>query len=173
MTTSVKELLARARSQLGRGIKYRLGAGGMVPSASSPANSAGDCDCSGFSGWCAGVSRLTKHPVHVKFNGGWINTDAMHYDAVKRLAGFFELLVAPKPGAFVLYPGSKKKGVGHVGIVTSVDAKDQIAKVIHCSIGNYRKNGDAIAETSADVFRRPDRIICWYCGIDGGYDDTK
>lgn len=158
MTTA--ELLARAKSATGKGIKYRLGAGGMNPVASSPANLAGECDCSGYVCWALGISRQTTHPLYVGFNSGWINTDAMCLDG-SRASGLFELLDTPRVGALIIYPGGKK-GVGHVGIVTSI--KDGHAAV-HCSSGNWRKGGDAIGETGVAVWARPDARFLWYCGV--------
>jgi cell wall-associated NlpC family hydrolase len=156
------ELLTRARSVAGKGIGYRLGAGGINALAKSPANTTNECDCSGYVCWALGLSRVSKHPLYLQFNGGWINTDGMCHDG-ERMAGFFELLAAPKPGALIIYPGSKK-GVGHVGIVTAAEG-GAAKKVIHCSAGNFRKNHDAICETGPDVFRRPDVRFLWFCGL--------
>jgi hypothetical protein len=167
------ELIARARSATGKGIKYKLGAGGMNPSAELPCNADRDCDCSGMSNWAVRLSRFTRHPLYDRGEGGWINTDTMVADG-NRLAGFFELLVAPRIGALIVYPRSKVSRIGHVGIVSVVKG-DKAAKVIHCSAGNYRKGGDAIAETPAEVFYRPNlgTVYLWFCGMEGGYDQAQ
>ena len=82
-------------------------------------------------------------------------------------SGFFESIEAAKPGALIIYPGGKK-GVGHVGIVTQV-LKGAAIKVLHCSAGNYRKLGDAIAETGPEVWKRDDARFLWYCGLRDGF----
>jgi hypothetical protein len=45
---TVNELLKRARSALGKKVKYRLGAGGIDPKSPTPASVDNACDCSGF-----------------------------------------------------------------------------------------------------------------------------
>lgn len=89
-------LLTRARSAAGLGIRYKLGGGGMAPTAERPSDLAGQCDCSGFFCWALGISRQTSHPLYRKFNGGWINTDAMVHDAIAP-TGFFEKVELPAP----------------------------------------------------------------------------
>ncbi len=162
------ELIARARSAMGKKIKYHLGSGGMNPKSSSPGNFNGECDCSGFVCWAIGLSRKTDHPIYQRVNGGWINTDAIVYDAKDRLAGYFELLMTARPGSLIVYPGSGK-GVGHIGIVTAADKNGKPTKVIHCNASSFRKNGDSIGETTPEAFAKPNRIIAWYCGIEGGW----
>ena len=163
---SVARVLERARQILGKKIKYDLGAGGMLPTMASPANLKNACDCSGFVSWCFGMSRKTEHPLYVKFNGGWINTDAMVHDA-KKQTGFFRQLSSPKVGCIVVFPGPPLRRIGHVGLVTEVDDTGTVAtEVIHCSSGNFRNFGDAIRETSLGVFQKPDTIFAWYEGVD-------
>jgi LysM repeat protein len=160
--TEVKELIKRARTALGRKVKYELGAGGMVATSGSPANIKNACDCSGFVSWCYGRSRKTDHPLYLKFNGGWINTDAMVNDA-RRESGFFRHLSGPRVGCIVVFPGPPLRKIGHVGIVTEVNAAGTaVTKVIHCSAGNGRK-GDAIQETSAAVFNQASAVrrVMW------------
>lgn len=163
MTTN--QLLSRARSAAGKGVKYKLGAGGMFPAQPLPGNINNECDCSGFVCWALGISRKTDHPLYVKFNGGWINTDAMVHDA-KKETGFLSQLPLPKPGCLIVFgkpPGAGK--VGHVGIVTKVDSAGKVLTVIHCSSGNWKK-GDAIQETPPTVFNQPGTIFAWYEGLD-------
>jgi cell wall-associated NlpC family hydrolase len=161
---TVNELLARARSAAGKGTKYKLGAGGMFPSQALPGNMNNECDCSGFVCWALAMSRKTDHPLYVKFNQGWINTDAMVHDA-NTDTGFLSKLAAAKPGCLIVYgkPGPGK--VGHVGIVTKVDAAGKVKTVIHCSSGNGKK-GDAIQETPPTVFNQPGTIFAWFAGVD-------
>ena len=57
---TVAELLARARAPAGKGIKYRLGSGGMNPVMATPANYMQECDCSGYVCWSLGISPTSK-----------------------------------------------------------------------------------------------------------------
>jgi len=160
----VPTLLARARSALTAQVLYRLGEGGFHEHAPGPARN-GRCDCSGYVCWALGLSRITRHPLYVAFNGGWINTDSVVHDA-GRPTGYFERLEAPVPGCVVVYPkkGSGKR-YGHIGIVSGV-AGGAVAKVIHCSVGNFRAAGNAIQETGPEAFRLPTAIYAWYEGIE-------
>lgn len=166
---TVSEFLARARSAIGKGIRYKLGGGGMSPRSELPANHNQECDCSGFVCWALGISRQTDHPLYVRFNQGWINTDAMVHDA-RASTGFFSEISEPRVGAIVVYgakPPSRK--VGHVGIVTAVQKANGVTtatKVLHCSHGNHTRLRDAICETDLTVFRKPDTLYAWYEGID-------
>jgi hypothetical protein len=168
------ELIARARSAIGKGIKYKLGAGGLSPRSELPCNADGDCDCSGYSAWAIGLPRMTKHPLYLLYANktrdteyAWINTDSMYYDGFKRMSGYFELLQHARPGALILYPGEpKRKLVGHVGIVSAV-ADNKATEVIHCSSGNFRRGGDAIAETGPEVFyKQPKTVHLMFCGVE-------
>ena len=160
----VVDLLSRARAASGRKIKYKLGAGGMNPAQPLPANINHECDCSGYVCWALGISRKTEHPLYLQFNGGWINTDAMVHDG-RKASGYFEPLAKPKVGALIVYGKNPKASVGHVGIVTALDAAGGVSKVIHCSSGNH-KLGDAIQETAPTVFlKQPSTIYLWYAGL--------
>jgi hypothetical protein len=159
-----------ARGYIATPTVYWLGAGGMDPNAPTPG---AKCDCSGYVCWMLGRSRQTTNPLYVKFNGGWINTDGMIHDA-KECLGFFTQLEVPRVGCLIVY-GGKASGaprkIGHVGIVTALGAAEHaytknVARVRHCSMGNYRRTGDAIQETGPEAFRVPDVIFAWYEGID-------
>lgn len=165
---TVEELLDRARSALGRGIRYRLGAGGMNPRSESPADANNECDCSGFVCWAFGISRQTDHPLYVRFNGGWINTNAMVHDAGSP-TGFFTRLAEPRVGSIIVY-GAKppSRRVGHVGIVTAVKTDGgvaRVARVLHCSHGNHARTAEALGETDAAAFRKADTICAWFEGV--------
>lgn len=161
--TSVAQFLARARSAKGKKTVYKLGAGGMKPGNATPTDAGNTCDCSGFVCWALGVSRKTTHPLYVKFNGGWMNTDGMVNDA-NNSTGFFDALPDAKVGCIIVYPGGKNK-IGHVGIVTEVTA-GVATKVLHCSSGNYRSTEDAIQETNPDVFlHNPKTMYAWWVGV--------
>lgn len=165
---TVNELLQRARTAAGQGIKYKLGAGGINPIAPSPANLNRECDCSGYVCWCLGISRQTTHPLYVNFNGGWINTDAMVHDGLRQ-SGFFEQLTVPKVGCLVVFPSSPPRvRVGHVGIVTAVSSAGAVTRVIHCSKGNFTAFQDAVRETPPTVFNNPRTIYVWYAGLQEG-----
>ena len=143
----------RAKSAIGKGIKYKLGSGGMKPELILPTADK-QCDCSGFICWVFKISRKTDIPFYQKF-GGWIFTDSMEAD-IKSMSGIFNRIETPEIGCIVVYGAGNK--IGHVGIVSEV--KDgKMTKVIHCSSGNNKKFGDAIQETSPVVFNRPD--ILW------------
>ena len=165
---TVQQLIARARSASGRAIKYKLGKGGESGLSSLPADKNGQCDCSGFACWCLAMGRRNNHPLYKKFNNGWINTDAIVYDA-QNATGYFRKLDVPAPGAFIVYP-SPEPGVkvGHVGLITEVtvvDDKVRPSKVIHCSSTNS-KTGDAIRETDPSVFNRPSTVFAWFEGLE-------
>lgn len=158
----VSEALSRASSMIGKKTKYKLGRGGTKPTAPTPADGSGQCDCSGFVCWCLGMSRKTKHPAYLKHNGGWINTSAIVFDA-KNPVGFFSRLQAPVPGALWVYPWAGKRP-GHVAIVEAV--KKSGVSIIHCSGGNFRRTGDAIGRTSAAMFEKnPAALIAWFAGF--------
>lgn len=165
---TIQELLSRARSASGKKIRYKLGAGGLSPQAPLPANISSECDCSGLVCWALGVSRRTDHPLYVKFNGGWLNTDGIVHDA-KTVTGFFQSLDKARPGCLIVYPSRKQPArVGHVGIVTKAGVDGKPLAVLHCSSGNFRKFGDAIRETGPDVFAGPATIYAWFEGLEEG-----
>ena len=165
---TVNELLRRARSQKGKGIKYRLGGGKLKPLGDTCADERNSCDCSGFVDWCLTIDRQVDHPFYVRFNAGWVNTDSIWKDA-KSSVGFFTEC-APKAGAIIVYPGnrtSRQRGpkIGHVGIVTQVKT-GKVTAVIHCSTGNMKIDGQAIHETPPRVFEKvQSTICCWYAGL--------
>lgn len=145
------DIVAKARSVIGKKIIYKLGAGGMDEKYQLPTRD-GKCDCSGFVCWVLGLSRKTKIPFYQP--GGWIYTDSMVED-INRNAGIFDRLAIPEVGCIVVYGAGKK--IGHVGIVSEVE-NGKMKKVIHCSSGNYASFGDAIQETSPRVFERADAL---------------
>lgn len=162
--TSVDGLLVRARSAVGYKTKYQLGEGGMNPAATLPGVPARGCDCSGYVCWCLGISRQTQHPLYVKYNSGWINTDAVVNDA-QSSTGFFTQIDKPKAGCIMVYPTKRPSlKYGHIGIVTQVK-NGTATKVIHCSSANYANLGDAIAETDPGVFIAHGAIFACYDGV--------
>jgi hypothetical protein len=161
---SVADMIARARSAVGRRTKYQLGEGGTRPAAELPGAPLKGCDCSGYVCWCLGIARHTDHNLYAHFNGGWINTDAIVHDACAH-SGFFYKIESPKVGAIIVYPSQRpSRKYGHVGIVTEVK-QGKMSKVIHCSSGNYANLGDAIAETGPETFANKGTILAWYDGL--------
>ena len=131
------EVVARARHAIGKGIIYKLGAGGKDPARALPAT-AGACDCSGFVAWCLGLPRRQPETI------GWIETSRMVRDARGANLLFVEVL-EPQPGDVIVYPDRNGRQ-GHCGIVSQVDGG---LRVIHCA---SRGLNDAIRETSAARF---------------------
>lgn len=145
--------LERARAACALPIAYKLGMGGMRPVRESPANSDGQCDCSGFVSWCLGLSRQTADPFYRQLNGGWIETTAVVADAIAP-RGLFSRVDVPEPGDIMVWGDSKKNGrtvQGHIGIIAAVE-NGRATRVIHCSSGNFRRLGKAVQETNADIF---------------------
>lgn len=149
---SADALIERARSAVSKGIRYKLGKGGVTPTAKLP-DEAKKCDCSGFVCWILSISRKTDHPFYKKY-GGWIYTDSMEAD-INNEAGIFERLTVPIPGCIVVYGAGAK--IGHVGLVSEV-VDGKMKKVIHCSSGNDEKFNDSIQETTPAVFDRADAL---------------
>jgi LysM repeat protein len=159
LSESPNKLIQRARTAIGKKIKYTLGAGGINPSLELPTSN-NECDCSGFVCWVLGLSRKTTIPFYQKF-GGWIYTDSMEVD-VNSSAGIFEKINIPEVGCIVVYGAGPK--IGHVGIVSEVE-NEKMKKVIHCSSGNYKNYHDSIQETAPTVFNRADALWGRFSGI--------
>jgi len=159
--TTREEAVARAKSMIGASIRYRLRDhnGGSDPFSSDPAShwdGGVTCDCSGFVAWCLGYDRYQPK----EFPGGWINTNSM---IASSLIGDGTWFGHPRPtllpGDLIVY-GSRvvdgKRRVGHVGIITGLDPM----RATHCSAGNDRKFGYAVAETDDKPWRgKPKRYL--------------
>lgn len=159
------DAVARARRSTQHGTVYKLGAGGMSPTASTPG---AECDCSGALAYWLGVSRFVRQWNPRWPFGEWLESSAIVRDAWSAL-GEFELVTRSdanrraepvrasegwplcRPGDVLAWGDSGRKQ-GHVGLVSRVDYAGRVLSVVHCSKGNERKLGDAIAETSPDVF---------------------
>jgi len=165
---TVNQLLAHARSACGLKIRYRLGGGNTNPQAPSPAGEDGSCDCSAFVCWALRIRKYQPDFSWLRnLNGGWMNTDGMWVDARNEPTGFFQKIQKPELGVIVVYPAqwvSKLQGpkVGHVGIVSEV-VDGTATRAIHCSAGNFKVGGDAIAENSASIFLKQDATIFARC----------
>lgn len=145
------EIVARARSAIGRPTRYVLGRGGRHPEAAHPADDQGRLDCSGYVAWVLGRDRHAPGQI----SGDWISTSSIYRDALgpRRL---FAPSPTPEPGDLIVYPDyrqGERRRQGHVGVLVEAppvcDAGwHQLARVIHCSSSASRR-GDAIAETDA------------------------
>jgi hypothetical protein len=177
-----REIIERARAQVNRGTSYILGGGKSAPLGDNPRDENDGCDCSAFVCWVLGIDKAQPGLAWLKrVNGGWYNTDGIWWDAAMERTGFFTKPDRAIVGDVIVYPSdwmvrkwwadlqsSKKllelprRKVGHVGIVSEVEIlpstgaaqmlSSRVTKVIHCSAGNDRRTGDAIAETDASVF---------------------
>jgi hypothetical protein len=166
------ELLLRARSQIGIGTRYKLGAGGFSGATPAPGGGGGhasdECDCSGFVTWALGMSRHTRNEYYtLKLGTEWISTVSMFEDCGDS-AGLFLSVDIPVPGCIIVYPdgalGPKRQG--HVGIVSRV-VDGEVAAIIHCSAGNFRSGGDAIAENLDATWTRmaARSRLGWFVGL--------
>lgn len=165
----------RARSAIGKGIRYKMGQGGFFPDAPLPDQIyrvVGGwirprlCDCSGFVAWVLGMRRdqINAKKWWSKLLP-WIETTMVYADATGPQRVFVKI-AEPVPGCLVVY-GDTEKSQGHIGVVTMVDpdvttryigiareagyTKGLIA-VVDCSSGMSKKTGDAIHERDGAVF---------------------
>lgn len=137
---TVEELIRRARSAGGQGIRYELGKG-LNPDDPMPGGSAGACDCTGFVLWALRQPRRYGRGS----NAAWIDTSWIWREAPER-ATLFRTEHAPRPGCLVVYPDRVIAAQGHVALVTEVD-DGAVRRIMHCSSVNARLTGEAIFET--------------------------
>ena len=135
------------------------------------------CDCSGFVLWALDMARA---PARAGL-GAWINTDAIHADAMGAETLFERDDSGSRPlktriGAMLVYPKGDGHEVGHIGVVTGVDGADGTGvptRVVHCSSENFLlppvagTERTAILETAPDVFLEAGRTIAvWRKGME-------
>ena len=155
-----REVIERARSQVGIGTKYRMGGGAHDHRAPDCRGEDGSCDCSALVAWVLGYRKYQPGLRHLGTE--WLNTDGIVLDS-DATVGLYSRIALAVPGCVGVYPkasvarrlglAGQGPSVGHVGIVTAV--KGGVATcVVHCSSGNYRATRDAIRETDAAVFER-------------------
>lgn len=168
--TTRQEAVERARKLAGPAgatIRYRLAdhQGGRDPHAPDCASHwtsavkripLATADCAGFVAWCLGFDRY--QPDRFSTYGGWINCDSAIIDA-RTSREWFEIAEKPTPGDLIVYPSvdydrdGDRDRVGHVGVIVDVSARVPGTfsglRVVHCSAGNDRRLGRAIAETDA------------------------
>ena len=145
------EIAARALSARGKGILYVLGHGGWHPDDPLPTRDLG-CDCTGFVSWALGICRQCPDP-----DFPWYETTAIVHDALGDCRHFGHVRWADaRPGDVIVYGDRKDKDgsrhQGHIGIVTVCDSTGPL-KVVHCSHGTSVAYGDAITETSPELWR--------------------
>jgi cell wall-associated NlpC family hydrolase len=174
--TTSAEAMVRARSMIGKRIRYSLGAGGRDPWDNDPATevagakASATCDCAGFVAWALGFDR--KQPESdFPLWGGWINTDSAMEES-KRTQTWFLRTQVPEVGGLIVFGSVRQNGKrtpGHIGIVTEVPAGwagadgDYVRmKVVHCSGGNDRRLGHAIHETNGKVWAGKRSIFLRY-----------
>jgi hypothetical protein len=138
----------------------------------------GSNDCSGFVYWCLrfpsrpAESRKVDHPLYRKVNGGWFETTGVYADG-RMATGYFSQIKRPAVGALLVYPDyvgkDGRKHDGHIGIITEVADKTKgiagVGRVVHCSLGGWKRQKDAIQETPPTIWTGHDgSIIVWYEG---------
>jgi hypothetical protein len=148
-----ESVVERAFRCINRGCHYGLGKGGMHPEAEHPwviVEGVQLCDCSGFAMWCLGLSRF-QDPV-------WFDTTKIVTDAVGSKT-LFERIPIPmaRPSDLIVY-GDHGGSQGHVGVITQCGTAGPVT-VTHCSGGNMRKLGDAVAAGGAELWLARDGII--------------
>lgn len=133
---AMPESVRRALACEGTG-RYRLGAGGRDPSASSPLDANGECDCSGFLAFCWNEPRKDSADGEDEIAGDWIYTDSLYVDA-RGPQRFGREISAPhvEPGDALVYRGHVPGvPVGHCAIVIArprIVARFADLTVIHC-----------------------------------------
>ena len=115
--------VAKARSAIGHGITYELGAGQNTPRYYPLPTNTGKCDCTQFVRWVYGKARFCS--------SAWIVQDAnTHQTEYRRI-------LSPQPGCMVVYPG-------HAAILVDYESMT----VVDCS-----KSHNGISEHVAAYFR--------------------
>ena len=104
-----------------------------------------------------------------------VRNHGIHADGTSSTA-FFTQLADPDPdpvaGALLVYPdyvgADGKSHDGHIGVVLEAGDKGikGVQRVIHCSLGNFKKSGDAVQVTGPQAWAvRPNSIIVWLDGM--------
>jgi hypothetical protein len=173
---TVKDLLERARSQIGQGIRYKMGGGTAKASRHTCADANKNCDCSSFVCWALGIDKNGDYPYlrppgsKPEPGGDWYGTDQIWDDAVNLGLGLFQKIATPVAGCVVVFPttwqAGKAKPAGHCGIVSAVGPGGVVTQVLHCSSGNFKAKGDAVEETDPHVFLNPKAIFAWCARIE-------
>jgi hypothetical protein len=145
-TASPSQTLNRGHQGLGRGTIYELGAGGTADDIGRPLTR--QCDCSGFVCWAIGVPRECPPG-----SDHWLYTDNIWEGGGDVGKGLFDEIQqgAAQTGDLYVYPAPNSSSHGHIAIITAVTngAPNQI---LHCSLSNFERTGDAVRETTPIVF---------------------
>jgi hypothetical protein len=149
---TAEEVVERAREAVEAaarrgGIPYKLGQGGMTPSAPFPWTIRG-LDCTGWTAWALGFSR--NHPEF-----GWINSDSMVKDG-KSDGGLFTQVPVGDIADVLVWGGKNVSGrwrYGHAGLVMET-RNGRPSLVAHCSAGNASSKRNALLITGPQVFDR-------------------
>ena len=169
---TAEALIKRARSDLGKRTRHKLGAGGYGNDKPAPGGGGGhdkdQCDCSGFVCWALNISRLTRNEYYrLVQKTDWISTGRMYADCGDT-AGLFRVSDQPKLGCIIVYPdGVLGPGTqGHVGLVTAVK-NGAVKGIIHCSNGSFVRTGDAINESLDATWARmlSKSRFGWFVGL--------
>jgi hypothetical protein len=144
------EVVVRARSAIGNSVVYSMDQEGKSrPDGDFPwlVDQHGQkfCDCSKFSMWAIGFKGR-------KVGDLYYDTSRIFQDATSGKGLLFMQVQETDalPGDLVVY-GDHGEHQGHVGVVATVGPSGPDT-VVHCSLGNYKKWGDAIQETDNGVF---------------------
>lgn len=135
--------VTRARSAAGQGCKYGLGKGGANPQKSVPWDEDKSCDCSGLVCWALGIHRMV-----------WLDTSGLVRMALHPPFRAVPLADAQTADLLVYPDHTDATGhhhEGHVGIVSEVGPTGA-EKAVHCSLGSWRREADAILETGVDLW---------------------
>jgi hypothetical protein len=169
---TVDELLKRARSQKGLGIKYKLGGGTIKAGGHTCADANNACDCSAFVCWALGIDKQGSYPYLVSpgqpsvQGDQWYGTDNIWNDTVHLAMGLFQKISGPAPGSLILFPTQRVSGgkstSGHVGIVTKISPTAALT-VLHCSSGHFKATKDSMQETDDTVFRGKSGLVYAWC----------
>lgn len=137
-----EDLVAKAMSAVGQKTIYDLNAG-TVGAA---------CSCSRFVAWAFSLPVKLDVPLYKRWNGGWFESTAVYRD-IESPFGFFGEVAWEKarPGDVLVWPDYAHKQ-GHMGIIIGVASGP--VEVVHCSLGNWRRTGDAIQVTGPEVFAK-------------------
>jgi hypothetical protein len=141
---SAEQTLQRAQGNLGKGVEYVLGSGGIDPT--QPIGTR--CDCSGFVAWAIGIPRELPPG-----SGKWMNTDAYWNGGRPGADGLVNRVPdgQAQAGDFYVYPYNGTHP-GHIAIITEAGDSPANSKIIHCSLGNWERFSDAIQITDAGLF---------------------
>ena len=118
------------------------------------------CDCSGFVTWAL---KLPRDRAPREGRQGWLKTDTIHADALGPQDLFVRLDSdetpgTAEPGAMLVYGRCAGHEVGHIAIVTEINATGRPTRIIHCAPENYLeaplagRERNAIRETDVAPF---------------------